>query len=383
MASIKLPKRRGWGNWHGPDQASIEPDRALLLPEHPLSAPELVSVLVPCRNEERFISRCLESILACDYPYDRIEVLVIDGQSDDHSRELVASSVARDPRVRLIDNPGQIAATGLNIGLRTARGSIIMRMDAHAVYPPNYISVLVRWLAATDASNVGAPWMTCAGGRSRRADAIALALTHPLAVGNAHYRLGVQSPRWVDTVPFGCFRRELFDRIGYFDENVGRNEDDEFNRRIVQHGGGILLVPDVVVQYYARSRIRELWNTYFQYGLFKPLVLRKRGGVYNTRQAAPPLLVTTLATSAVLACFSTTAAYLSVCLILTYLALISLTCIALARCSTVASLPILMLIFPTIHCAYGSGFIAGVWWFVLMRRPWVADLALLPLTRHW
>jgi glycosyltransferase involved in cell wall biosynthesis len=155
MASIKLPKRRGWGNWHGPDQASIEPDRALLLPEHPLSAPELVSVLVPCRNEERFISRCLESILACDYPYDRIEVLVIDGQSDDHSRELVASSVARDPRVRLIDNPGQIAATGLNIGLRTARGSIIMRMDAHAVYPPNYISVLVRWLAATDASNVG------------------------------------------------------------------------------------------------------------------------------------------------------------------------------------------------------------------------------------
>jgi glycosyltransferase involved in cell wall biosynthesis len=137
MASTSLPRRCGWGNWHGPGQASLGPDRELLLQENPLSASELVSVLVPCRNEERFISGCLESILACDYPYDLIEVLVIDGQSDDHSRELVASYSARDPRVRLIDNPGRTAATGLNIGLRVARGGIIMRMDAHAVYPPH------------------------------------------------------------------------------------------------------------------------------------------------------------------------------------------------------------------------------------------------------
>src|SRR5690348_3576399 len=168
-----------------------------------------VTVIVPCRNEAAFVGMCLDSIEANDFPHDRLEVLVVDGMSDDGTRDMVAQYTRRDTRIHLLDNPRRITPAALNIGIAAAKGDIIMRMDAHNAYPSNYISTLVTWLVDTGADNVGGAWITRPANTTRRARAIAAALAHPFGVGNAHFRLGVREPRWVDTVPFGCYRRDV------------------------------------------------------------------------------------------------------------------------------------------------------------------------------
>jgi len=204
-----------------------------------------VTVIVPCRNERRYIAACLDSILATAYPADRLEVLVVDGASDDGTRDAVRAYAAREPRVRLLDNPRRSAPAALNLGIRAARGEIIARMDAHVVYPPHYLPVLVEALLETGADNVGCPIVTLPADESATARAIACALSHPFGVGNSRFRIGSAVRREVDTVPFGCFRRDVFDRVGLFDEELIRNQDDEFNFRLIRSGGRVLLVPDV------------------------------------------------------------------------------------------------------------------------------------------
>ena len=214
-----------------------------------------VSIVMPCRNEAAYIGPCLDSVLATDYPLDRMEVLVADGRSDDGTREIVERCAAQHPCVRLLDNPARITPAALNTAIRVATGDVIIRMDAHGVYPRDYVPRLVRALEETGADNVGGVVITLPADDTPSARAIALAFSHPLGVGNAYFRIGVAGPRWVDTVPFGCFRRELFDRVGMFDEEMVRNQDDEFNLRLIGHGGRILLLPDVVARYYARRSL--------------------------------------------------------------------------------------------------------------------------------
>lgn len=220
-----------------------------------LSERPFVSIVVPCRNETEYIRPLLDSILANTYPRDRLEVLIVDGMSDDGTRAVIAEYVARHPVIRLLDNPKRITPCALNLGISRARGTIIVRMDAHASYPPNYVADLVDWLERTGADNVGGAWVTLPGGDTATARAIAAALSHPFGIGNARYRLGTTELREVDTVPFGCFRRDVFDRVGLFDEELVRNQDDEFNFRLLRAGGRILLVPGVVSHYYARRTL--------------------------------------------------------------------------------------------------------------------------------
>jgi glycosyltransferase involved in cell wall biosynthesis len=247
----------------------------------------LVSVIVPCRNERGYIIACLESIRLNDYPADRLQVLVVDGRSDDGTRELLQQYVDAWQRVRWLDNPARTAPAALNIGIQQAEGDVIMRMDAHCRYPRNYISVLVGWLKRSGADNVGAAWRTLPGAETPLARAIAVALAHPFGVGNAHFRLGITEPKWVDTVPFGCYRRSVFARVGLFDEELIRNQDDEFNQRLLRSGGRILLVPDATIDYFARDSIGKLARMYYQYGYFKPLAAKKVGHVGTLRQAVP------------------------------------------------------------------------------------------------
>ncbi len=233
-----------------------------------------VSIVMPCRNEAAYIGPCLESVLATDYPLDRVEVLVADGRSDDGTREIVEGWAARHPCVRLLDNPARITPAALNMAIRAATGDVIIRMDAHGVYPRDYVSRLVDALQETGADNVGGVVVTLPADDTPVARGIALAFSHPLGVGNAYFRIGVAGPRWVDTVPFGCFRRELFERVGMFDEEMVRNQDDEFNLRVIGRGGRILLLPDVVSRYYARRSLGAVARMFYQYGYFKPLVAR-------------------------------------------------------------------------------------------------------------
>jgi glycosyltransferase involved in cell wall biosynthesis len=340
-----------------------------------------VSVIVPCRNEEQHLSRCLESILASDYPPDRIELLVVDGMSTDRTRDIVASYAARYPVIRLLDNPRHIAPCALNIGIQAASGEVILRMDAHVIYPPSYLPILVHALLERGADNVGGVLETLPGADTPVARAIALGLAHPLGVGNSYFRVGVHEPRWVDTVAFGCFRREAFERAGLFDEELVRNQDDEFNYRLIRRGGRVLLMPTARAYYVARTSLPQLWRMYFQYGYFKPLVARKVGRVMTLRQLVPSLFVTSLAASGLAAVWWRPAALAAAGLATAYAAAVLAAATAATRRHGVRVAAALALVFPVLHVAYGVGFLLGLLDHVLRPRKPMPGLSALPMSR--
>ncbi len=225
----------------------------------------LVSVIIPCRNEVRFLRRCLDSILAGDYPGDRLEVIVADGMSTDGTRELVAEYAAHQPRVRMIDNPERVTPVALNRAIAAARGGIIARVDGHAEISANYLSRCVHYLETTDAVNVGGVMRVVPRADGPFSDAIVAVLAHRFGVGNAEYRFGGGERRWVDTVQGGCWRRETFSRLGGFNEKLERTQDMEFNRRLQAAGGKILMAPDIRYDYFARTDLgsftrHNFWN---------------------------------------------------------------------------------------------------------------------------
>jgi glycosyltransferase involved in cell wall biosynthesis len=342
---------------------------------------QFVSIIIPCRNEENFIGMCLDSILASDYSKERLEVLVIDGMSEDGTREIIKGYVQQYGFIRLVDNPKKIAPSALNIGIATSKGDIIMRMDAHNEYPPNYISGLIAWLEKTGADNVGGVWVTLPANDTPKAQAIAIGLSHPFGVGNAYFRIGTSKPRWVNTVPFGCYKREVFDRIGMFDEELVRNQDGEFNQRLIKQGGRILLVPEIVSYYYPRESFAKLWRMYYQYGYFRSIVAWKVGDVQTVRQVVPPAFVLSLLVIGVMAPWLPVMVELLGLIILTY-AVADIACSATSvfkrgiKCAFA-----LTIVFPVLHLSYGLGYLMGSVRFFAFnrRREKVADK--LPITR--
>jgi len=339
-----------------------------------------ITIVLPCRNEEPYIAACLDSILATTYPLDRMEVLVVEGMSEDGTRDVLASYVARHSVIRVIDNRRQITPAALNVGIRAATGEIIVRMDAHVVYPPEYIPRLIDALQSSDADNVGGIIVTLPGDNTPMARAIAVGLSHPFAVGNAYFRIGLSAPRWVDSVPFGCFRREVFDRVGLFDEELVRNEDEEFNLRLVKYGGRILLLPEVVSYYFARRRLRDLGRMYYQYGYFKPLVVRKADGVMTLRQVVPALFVAILAGSIALAPVLPVLG-IAVGVAAAYLATMTVCVLGAVRKHGWRCALALAAVFPVVHFSYGIGSLRGAFDHLLQRRRARRDPTVIPLSR--
>lgn len=341
----------------------------------------LVTVIVPCRDEGTWIDACLESIADNDYPKDRMEVLVVDGMSRDETRSMIATFAVRHPWTRLLDNPKKTAPAALNIGIAGAKGSIIIRMDAHVEYPADYISSLVRLLEESGADNVGGVCLTQPASQTAMARAIALGMSHPLGVGNSYFRIGSAEPRWVDTVPFGCYRREVFDQIGVFDEELVRNQDDELNLRLIKHGGRILLSPKVVSRYYARNSLRKLWRMYYQYGYFKPLVVRKVKAVMTVRQLAPPAFVAGLLMCSAMAPWNFVAADALAAIVSCYSLAIGLGAAMAVRKHGTCCAMRLFLVLPTMHFSYGLGYLNGILNFWIRRKGRVGDAVDIPLSR--
>jgi glycosyltransferase involved in cell wall biosynthesis len=336
-----------------------------------------VSIVVPCRNERRHIARCLESILANDYPQERLEILVVDGMSDDGTPFIVEEYAARAGAIRLIPNSRQIVSSALNLGIGQARGEVILRMDAHCEYPSDYIPGLIGWLERTGADNVGGACVTRPANDSAIARAIALALSHPFGVGNSHFRLGVAEPRLVDTVPFGCFRRGLFERIGLFDEELVRNQDDELNFRILRAGGRVLLVPGIVSQYYARESFGKLAAMYYQYGYFKPLVAYKVGRIMTVRQLVPPVLTVAIVLGGIFALWAAPVLVGMAGLLGAYGAAALLCALGVVPRQGLACSAALLVAFPVLHFSYGVGFLLGA--AALLRRGRSAPAESVPL----
>ena len=218
----------------------------------------LVSIIMPIRNEEDFIERTINSILRNDYPAEKMEILVADGCSDDKTQNIVSRMSQEDPRLRLLQNRGQVVSTGLNMGLKVCTGDVFIRIDGHCEIPSDFIRRSVKCLFDhPEAWVVGGYWKTVSSGYIGRV--IAAATQSPMGVGNARHRLG-NFDGWVDTVPYGAHHKWVLDKVGYFDEELVRNQDDEFNMRICLAGGKIWISSEICSTYYSRSSLRKLWQ---------------------------------------------------------------------------------------------------------------------------
>ena len=321
--------------------------------------PITVSVIIPMRNEERYIGRCLNSILENDYPKQQIEILVADGRSADRSRETVAEIARRHPQIKLIDNGRLVVPTGLNAAIRQSKGRYIIRMDAHAEYPRNYISACVRELDKGNADVVGGRLITQPGATTLAGKAIALLSQHPFGVGNSGFRLGWKG-RYVDTVPFGAFRREVFDRVGLFREGLIRHQDFEMNSRIRQSGGKIFLSPDISLTYYNLPSIPKLLRRAFRDGLWVGRAWVRYPMTFCYRHCAPLALLLALTIPLLLSRVIPFGKDLSLFVALVYLVLLLASSAHIAIRHGLRMLTIMPLLFIGFHTACGIGLLSGL-----------------------
>lgn len=330
-----------------------------------------VSVIMPVRNEADFIWRSLGSVLAQDYPHERLEVVVADGESTDNTRFLIEKLAEKsDVRVRLVANPERIAPTGLNHAIRQAEGEIVVRVDGHCEIAPDYVANCVKHLQEGAADGVGGPIETI--GETLTARAIAAAMSSKFGVGGSAFRTAgdEEGEMTVDTVAFPGYRRATLDKAGPFNEELVRNQDDEYNYRIRKLGGRILLTPDIRSKYYSRSGFRSLWRQYFQYGYWKVRVLQMHPKQMSARQFVPFAFVLALIALAVSSFFLPLGGWALGFVLVLYAAAALAAALKATLKSEPRALPLVFLSFVILHISYGLGFLFGL---IAFRRRWQSE----------
>ncbi len=327
-----------------------------------------VSVITPCRDEEKFIGKCLDSIISNIFPKDKLEVLVVDGRSADRTKEIVRGYSDKYPFIKLVDNPGIIQTLATNIGIRASSGDVIIRMDAHVDYPQDFIAKSVKHLQESGADCVGGFLITKPAADTVTAKSIALALSHPFGVGNSYFRTGAKEPKYVDTVPFGCYRKEVFDKVGLFNENLNRTDDIEFNLRLKRAGGRILLVPEIFSYYYARSNLADLGKQNFGNGFWVLYSLRFVKLPFSFRHLVPFLFVSSLLGSLLISLFYPPFIYLFAFILGLYSCINLLVSCKLSLKHGIKYFPFLIITFLTLHISYGLGSLWGIVKVYLHRR---------------
>ena len=330
---------------------------------------KLVSVIVPCRNEHRYIERFCAGVLRQQLPPDwQLQLVIADGQSDDGTRELLQRLAAADARIEWIANPVRIVSSGLNAALKLAHGEVVVRMDVHTEYADDYVAQCLAVLAETGADNAGGPWHALpddAAGAMQHA--VAAAFQSRWVAGGARSR-DVAYDGWADTVYLGSWPRASFARFGEFDEALVRNQDDEHNLRIVKGGGRVWQSSRIRSVYRPRAALGQVFRQYLQYGYWKPFVMKKHGQAASWRQVVPSLFVAALAMSAAIALLGLSAWPLGALAGLYAAGVIAMTA-AIATTTPALPRPALWrvpLVIAAYHLGYGIGSIVG-WWDVATR----------------
>jgi succinoglycan biosynthesis protein ExoA len=337
----------------------------------------LVSIVLPCRNEQGYIQACLQSALDQEAPDGGLEILVADGMSTDGTREYLDQMARQHPRLRILDNPGRIVSTGLNAAIRAARGDIIVRMDAHTNYAQDYVKQCLAVLNETGADNVGGPMRTTAKTFMERA--IRAVFHSAFAVGGARSHRDDYEGH-VDTVIYGCWKKSVFERVGYFDEELVRNQDDEHNLRLTRAGGKIYQSPRIRSWYHVRGSLKTLFRQYMQYGYWKTLVIRKHESPASFRHLVPGAFVGCLGLLMVVGFFWFPAWWAAGGLAALYAAGALVISLVTAARTQWTLLPVLPVVVWCFHFGYGYGFLRGMLDLVLLRNA--PDTPFVQLTRE-
>jgi len=320
----------------------------------------------------KYIKNLISSIKNQNYLKSDIEILFIDGMSNDLTRKYIDDFKKESSNVYLVDNVNKTVPSALNLGIKIAKGDIIIRLDAHAEYPSNYVSTLVYYLKKLNADNVGASVITLPADNKPVSRAIALSLSSVFGVGNATFRLENSTGKEfieVDTVPFGCYRRDVFDRIGLFDEQLTRNQDNEFNERLRKAGGKIYLIPSLKIKYYARENYKKLYKMFFQYGYFGPLVDIKLKKTTQLRRYVPTVFVLSLVFPLLLSPLYYPFFYLWIFIIsLYFVTSVSFATFECSKRKEIYLIPYVMWAYLVSHISYGVGYISGILDFIIRKK---------------
>jgi glycosyltransferase involved in cell wall biosynthesis len=326
-----------------------------------------ITLVLPIRNEEKRIEACLNSVLAQDYPHDRWEVLVIDGMSTDRTREIVGGYVRQYPFIRMEDNPEKIQVVAVNNGIRMAKGLYVLRLDGHSEYESDYVSKCVYYLQETGAENVGGPYRTFPGADTLTARCIAEITRHRLVVGGSSFRTSMK-PQYCDGCVFGAWRRDLFDKIGYFNEALVRGEDNEFNSRLMHHGGKVFMTPDIRLRYYNQATLRGLMRQAYGNGIYHVLTMIANPLAFRIRYFAPCGFLLWLILFATLSFLNRAFVLPLMLAVVPYTIAAMAVAVQIGRSNGWSMAPLVPHFMFAYHAAYGAGIFGGVVRFVVFGR---------------
>jgi succinoglycan biosynthesis protein ExoA len=317
-----------------------------------------ISLILPVRNEEKYIGASLDNIFKQIGIVGEFEVIVVDGMSTDKTKEIIRAYQIEHHNLSLINNPSKIVPTGMNIAILRAKGNIIIRVDGHCEIAPDYVSKCVKHILEDNVEGVGGPMNTI--GNTFLSKTIACAMSSTFGVGGSAFRTVSGKTLYADTVPFPAYTRAIIEKVGLYDEELIRNQDDEYNYRIRENGGRLLLSADVNSTYYSRGSLTKLWKQYFQYGYWKVRVLQKHPHQMSLRQFIPPVFVLALILSFLLLVFLPWGWVALAMVVGGYL-------LANFEASFIAAsrkgwryLTFLPITFAILHLSYGAGFLIGI-----------------------
>ncbi|MBA3971275.1 MAG: glycosyltransferase family 2 protein [Bacteroidetes bacterium] len=323
-----------------------------------------VSIVIPCRNEEKYIGKCLDSILMQDYSQDLLSVFVCDGVSTDSTVTIIKEYAQKHSNIHLVVNEKQSTPFALNLGIKKSNSDVIIILGAHSELYPDYVSNCIH--AFNFDENIG-----CTGGiienvyENETAAVIGKAMSSGFGVGNAHFRTGNRDG-FVDTVAFGAYRKEVFEKVGLFDEELIRNQDDEFNFRVLKAGFKIYLFRSIRCRYYVRASFEKLYKQYFQYGYWKVYVGKKHKAVTTVRQLIPLLFVLFLFVGFALSFLHLYFALLYIAGLSTYLVAASV--FAVLKAEELTHPAKIMFSFMILHFSYGLGYLKGLRDFFILQK---------------
>lgn len=317
-----------------------------------------ISVVMPIYNEEKYISQCIESLLKQDYPKDKMEWIFVDGCSTDNTVSILNDYQNKNPGlIKVFNNPNKTVPYAMNIGIKNSVGKFIIRLDAHAEYADDYFSKCVYYLQTTDADNVGGVIETKSVGNV--GEAIAAVVSSKFGVGNSQFRTNGEDG-YVDTVPFGAFRREVFEKYGMYDERLTRNQDNEMNFRIRSNGGKIFLSNDIKLAYYSRNTIKGILKMAFQNGMWNVITMKLCPGSMGVRHFVPLAFLLSLIFMPILSAFVPVFWWLFLAEILLYSALNVVCSLNNQNGTGKTHFFLKLIIFPLFHICYGAGSLFGI-----------------------